>query len=97
MDAENFNGSAPKKRVIGRPFVKGQRANPAGRPKQMPDMRAMFRQHTPEALTALLTALKQPRYRVAAAATILAYGWGRPMTTADVVQAGAGMMRRHSF
>ena len=31
--AQNSAEDAPKKRVVGRPFVKGQVANPGGRPK----------------------------------------------------------------
>lgn len=53
MDAQNSAESAPKRKVIGRPFVKGQAsANPGGGPKATPDVRAMFRQNTPEALAA---------------------------------------------
>lgn len=38
--------------------------NPKGRPNDALDIRVLFRQHTPDALAALLKALKQPRYRV---------------------------------
>ena len=47
-------------------------------------MRAMFRSHTEEALAALLKALKEPRYRVAAASVLLAYGYGRPAVANDL-------------
>lgn len=45
----------------------GQSGNLKRRPKGALEIRSLFRQHTPEAVAALLKALKQPRYRVAAA------------------------------
>jgi hypothetical protein len=36
--------SQGSKKVIGRPFAKGQAANPAGRPKGIPDRRTKYRE-----------------------------------------------------
>jgi hypothetical protein len=39
----------------------------------------LARQHTPEAIAALVAALNSPRERVAAASVLLDRGWGRPL------------------
>ena len=82
----NSQISATRRRGPGRPFAKGISGNPRGRPKADFDIQALFRQHTDEALKALLKALREPKYRVAAAVAILAYGWGRPVAATEVGQ-----------
>jgi len=74
----------PKKKPPGRPFVKGQSGNPSGRAKKTPEMRRiedLARQHSEEAIMALLDEAKRGRgpSRVTAAVAILDRGWGRPM------------------
>jgi hypothetical protein len=58
-------------------FQKGQSGNPNGRPKKDREIEELARQHTPEAIAALVEALKG-RDRVQAANVLLSYGWGRP-------------------
>lgn len=62
----------------GRPFSKGVSGNPGGRPIVSKDVQELARQHTPEAMRALLEALHDPRQKVAAACAILDRGYGRP-------------------
>src|SRR5262249_23670060 len=67
-------------------FKPGQSGNPAGRPKKHRDfnVEALARQHTPEAIAALVAALEVPRERVAAAQVLLDRGWGRPRQSLDL-------------
>jgi len=58
-------------------FQPGQSGNPGGRPKS--NVVAMARQHTQEAVDALVTALRNPRERVSAAVALLDRGWGKPV------------------
>jgi|SRR5215469_7276788 len=78
------SANAPGRRNLGRPWQKGQSGNPRGRSKVDFEIRALCREHTEEAVKALVLALKQPRYRVAAAMGLLAYGYGRPPAANDV-------------
>jgi hypothetical protein len=68
--------------IVGRPFVKGQSGNPAGRRKDT-DVTAMAREFTVEALTALVDALRSPKERVPAAVALLDRGWGKPTVTIE--------------
>lgn len=65
-------------------FNPGQSGNPGGRPVIVKHIQELARQHTPEALQALLDALKMPGERVPAANVLLAYGYGRPTQRNDV-------------
>jgi phage gp46-like protein len=69
-------GDADKKRVIGKPFVKGQVANPKGRPKD--DIAALARCYGVEALTTLVRMLVVEKYAVQAATVLLDRGYGKP-------------------
>src|SRR5215510_12936646 len=67
--------------MIGRPFEKGQSGNPGGRPKAVEAVRELARQHSPEAIEALVKVMtegKSEAARVAAATALLDRGWGKP-------------------
>jgi hypothetical protein len=66
------------KKVVGRPWPPGRSGNPGGRPRAALDIQALARQHTPEAIAALVAALANPRERVSAAVALLDRGWGKP-------------------
>jgi hypothetical protein len=68
----------PARPPHGRRFVKGQSGNPGGRPKAALDIQTLARQHTPDAIAALVAALASPKERVSAAVALLDRGWGRP-------------------
>ena len=68
-------------------FRPGHSGNPAGpKPGGLSLVQRLAREHTPEAITALVLALAEPRERVAAATVLLDRGWGKavqPITGAD--------------
>lgn len=68
-------------KVRGRPFVKGQVANPGGRPKVVREVQELARKHTVSAINALARIAKDPgaehKDRIAAAHEILDRGFGR--------------------
>lgn len=66
------------------PFKPGQSGNPKGRPVVDKDIQKIARQHTQQALDALIIALSEPRNRVAAAVAILDRGHGKPGQTIDL-------------
>ncbi len=73
------------KRVAPRTaFKPGQSGNPGGRPAVVRGIQELARQHTPEAVEALVEALKRPGERVRAAEVMLAYGYGRPTQQVEV-------------
>ena len=65
--------------ATGRGFLpgrSGRSGNPAGRAK---GLEALAREHTAEAIAALVAALKRPKEAVPAAVALLDRGWGRPV------------------
>src|ERR1051326_5549132 len=75
------------KKAIGRPFAKGARCNPGGRPK---GIAAQARELGPKALEVLKNGLSDDdaRVRMAAAKEILDRGYGKSVQmTADVTKA----------
>jgi hypothetical protein len=85
--AENGIPTAIRPRGPGKPFVKGQSANPGGRPALFPEFREECRSHSPKALAKLLEALREPgasAQSIKAAELILAYGWGKPTQVVDI-------------
>ncbi len=72
-------GSA--KRVVGRPFKKGQSGNPSGRPKIVAHVRELAREHTADAIATLAEImnekLEHPAARVAACKELLDRGYGK--------------------
>ncbi len=80
--AEKRAESAPKKKMpVGRPFQKGNCANPGGRPKEAPEVKALARVHTVECIGTLVEIMRKgesERSRVAAAESLLCRAWGKP-------------------
>lgn len=64
--------------ITGKGFKPGQSGNPGGIPKAG-SLDEICRAHTPEAVAALVLALKNPRERVPAAIALLDRGWGKPV------------------
>ena len=66
----------------GRPFQKGVRGNPGGRPKVLGDVQELARQRSPEAINTLVTIMQNekapPAARVVAANSLLDRGYGKP-------------------
>lgn len=66
------------------PFKPGQSGNPAGRPKEILDLKRMCREMLPEVIEALRQSLTSgSAERVQAANTLLAYGFGKPVARVD--------------
>ena len=65
------------------PFVKGQSGNPGGRPKENAEIKALAREHGPQAITKLAELMggSDPRVSVAAAQALLDRGYGKPTQT----------------
>ena len=79
MSAEiSTTAASESRRVLGRPFQKGQSGNPGGR-NRTADVAALARQHTAAAIEALVAALKDPKTRVPAAVALLNRGHGLPV------------------
>jgi hypothetical protein len=70
------------RRIVGRPFPKGQSGNPGGRPKELRDVIEQARSHTTDAIKTLVAAMNSDSTpwgaRIAAANAILDRGWGKP-------------------
>ena len=83
-----------KQRVVGRPFPKGVSGNPDGRPGGYAEFREMCRSKSPAAVEALEGALSEGGpSAVAAARVLLEYGWGKPSSAPedlDAVREGGG-------
>lgn len=61
----------------------GRSGNPRGRPKAPFDIAAMCREHAAEAVATLVSALRDPKHKVAAAQALLDRGFGRPKQTIE--------------
>jgi hypothetical protein len=71
-----------RKKPRGKPFAKGNKANPGGRPKLPEDVkhvRELAREYTQEAVKALVETIKDGGWsaKVAAANVLLDRGWGK--------------------
>ena len=63
--------------------------NPGGRPKGYADFRAKCREHTDASIATLVAALGDERLCVQAAQTLLSYGWGKPQSAPEDLDAVA--------
>ena len=63
-------------------FIKGQSGNPGGPPKELAEVQAIARQHSPAAISTLAQIMEDkkapPAARIAAAQAILDRSYGRP-------------------
>ena len=64
------------------PWVKGASGNPGGRPKELPDVRALARSRGKEAIDTLYAIMRDEKAptaaRIAASMALLDRGYGRP-------------------
>lgn len=65
----------------------GGSLNPGGRPKGYADFRAKCREHTDASIKRLVEALSDDKLCVQAAQTLLAYGWGKPASAPEDLEA----------
>ena len=83
-------------RAPGRPFVKGQSGNPAGRPKGGAALARQIQRATKdgrvvvEYLLKTLQYSRSPKERTDAAALLLAYGYGKPVQPQELTGGEGG-------
>lgn len=89
--SEHLRANLPQKKKgkpRGRPFQKGQVANPRGRPADYGEFRKLCRSKSPQAVAALEAALdRSDASSVAAARVLLEYGWGKPQAAPEDLEA----------
>lgn len=76
-----------KKKVIGRPFKKGQSGNPGGLPKDLKEVITLARSHTVTAINALATIAQSGESEaavIAASEALLNRAWGKPKDTVEI-------------
>jgi hypothetical protein len=75
-------------------FVKGKSGNPSGRPKENPEVRALARSHSKQAINKLAEWMKSdnPTASVSACNSILDRAWGKP-AQAHTGEGGEGPVR----
>src|SRR5262245_10551190 len=92
MTAHSSDGSAPK-RVIGRPFKKGQSGNPGGRPKDVYGIAKLALDKCPESIKTLVEIMEDKTAphaaRIAACNSILDRGLGKALQQTQTQQLGS--------
>lgn len=68
----------------------GGSLNPGGRPKGYADFREACRERSPRALATLEAALDDEKLKVQAALAIISYGYGKPPSAPEDLEAVAG-------
>lgn len=97
--ADKTKASKPANKLPGNIFQPGVSGNPSGRPKINKRIRELAREHTEEAMAAIIAALQATKtvgwgenmteavdhaVRLSAANAILDRGWGKPVSEADM-------------
>jgi hypothetical protein len=76
------------RRIVGRPFAKGQSGNAGGRPKELRDVIEQARSHATDAIKTLVAAMNSDSApwaaRITAANATLDRGWGKPRVPMDM-------------
>ena len=74
------------------PFKPGQSGNPNGQPLKYPDVAALAKVHTVEAIQAIVDLMRSvaPIIRLKAACAVLDRGWGKPRQAVEVSGEGGG-------
>lgn len=88
MTTQNSN-KQPRKQPVGKPFKKGdERINRGGRPADYGAFRELCRSKSPQAVETLVCALDEGGApAVAAARVLLEYGWGKPASAPEDLDA----------
>jgi hypothetical protein len=87
MSEGNAGNSGSSGRPVGKPWQPGQSGNPNGRSKVAAEVRALARQHCPEAIDTLVRLMRESddeRVRLSAAESLLDRGVGKPAQAVEV-------------
>lgn len=81
------NRKSVERKPDGTVATGGGSLNPGGRPKGYAEFREKCRTHSDEAISTLVSALTDEKLRVQAASVLLAYGWGKPTSAPEDLEA----------
>ena len=87
MSKKTPENRKPVERDANGRVVGGGSLNPGGRPKGYAEFRAKCREHDMAAIETLVAALGDEKLCVQAAQVLLAYGWGKPASAPEDLEA----------